>query len=154
MSKGVTLFLANVPWAPLAHHGCPSPFSNTKLHPQGNPKLQPGAQHHSKKRSRRTPKVEKVTRHIWDTGPADCAKRLQSARPLLLAKGSRGVLRPEARFFLVFNPSKSLPSSSAHSALPFILCTPLVTFFSVPYGAHKFTKIYHILHPRSSKNDT
>ena len=61
---------------------------------------------------------------------------------------------PEARVLLVFNPSKSLPGSSAQSALPFTLFTLLVTFFSVPYGAHKFRKNYHILHPTSSKNDT
>jgi len=28
VSKSVTLFLANVPWAPLGHHWCPSPFFN------------------------------------------------------------------------------------------------------------------------------
>ena len=74
--------------------------------------------------------------------------------PPLLAKGSLGRAGLEARFLLVFNPSKSLPGSSAQSALPFVLGTPLVTFFSVPYGAHKFSKNYHILHPTSSKNET
>ena len=55
---------------------------------------------------------------------------------------------------LVFDPSKSLPGSSAQSALPFLLRTLLVIFFSVPYGAHKLSKNYHILQPTSSKNDT
>ena len=63
-------------------------------------------------------------------------------------------MRSEARFLLVFDPSKSLPGSSAHSALPCILRTLLVIFFSIPYGAHKLSKNYHILHPTSSKNDT
>ena len=74
--------------------------------------------------------------------------------PPLLAKGSLGRARSKARVLLVFDPSKSLPGSSAQSALPRVLHTPLATFFSIPYGAHKLSKNYHILHLRSSKNDT
>ena len=86
--------------------------------------------------------------------PGGLREALTIRPPPLLAKGSLGVLRSKARVLLVFNPSKSLPGSSAHSALPFVLRTPLVTFFSIPYGAHKFSKNYRILRPTSSKNDT
>ncbi len=103
----------------------------------------------------KSPKIaKKSSKSQAFSGPglADCAKRLQSAP--LLAKGSLGVLRSEARFFLVFDPSKSLPGSSAQSAISPILKHFSVTFFSVPYGAHKFRKKCHILYPISSQNDT
>ena len=86
--------------------------------------------------------------------PGGLREALTIRPPPLLAKGSLGRAGPKARVLLVFDPSKSLPGSSAQSALPFVLRTPLVTFFSVPYGAHKFSKNYHILGPTSSKNDT
>ena len=89
-----------------------------------------------------------------ESRPGGLREALTIRPPPLLAKGSLGVLRSKARFLLVFDPSKSLPGSSAQSALPCILRAPLVIFFSVPYGAHKFSKNYHILHPTSSKNDT
>ena len=91
---------------------------------------------------------------LFGSRPGGLREALTIRPPPLLAKGSLGVLRSKARFLLVFDPSKSLPGSSAQSALPCILRAPLVIFFSVPYGAHKFSKNYHILHPTSSKNDT
>ena len=64
--------------------------------------------------------------------PGGLREALTIRPPPLLAKGSLGVLRSKARVLLVFNPSKSLPGSSAQSALPFVLRTPLVTFFFSP----------------------
>ncbi len=95
------------------------------------------------------------TSNVPNGGRAVFSPKGYSIRPPpLLAKGSWGVLRPEAQFFPVFDPSKSLPGSSAQSALPCILPPPLVTFFSVPCGPHKFSTNYCILCPTSSKNDT
>ena len=92
---------------------------------------------------------------LFGSRPGGLREALTIIRPPpLLAKGSLGRAGPKARVLLVFNPSKSLPGSSAHSALPPILRTLLVIFFSIPYGAHKLSKNYHILHPTSSKNDT
>ena len=85
--------------------------------------------------------------------PGGLREALTIRPPPLLTKGRLGRAGPEARVLLVFDPSKSLPGSSAHSALPPILRTLLVIFFSIPYGAHKLSKNYHILHFRSSKND-
>ena len=89
-----------------------------------------------------------------ESRPGGLREALTIRPPPLLAKGSLGVLRSKARFLLVFDPSKSLPGSSAQSALLPILRTLLVVFFSIPHGAHKLSKNYHILHPTSSKNDT
>ena len=89
-----------------------------------------------------------------ESRPGGLREALTIRPPPLLAKGSLGRAGPKARVLLVFDPSKSLPGSSAQSALPCILRAPLVIFFSVPYGAHKFSKNYHILGPTSSKNDT
>ena len=48
--------------------------------------------------------------------PGGLREALTIRPPPLLAKGSLGVLRSKTRFLLVFDPSKSLPGSSAHSA--------------------------------------
>mgnify|MGYP000440384548 CR=1 FL=1 len=111
-----------------------------------------------KKSSQKSPECEKELQKwtLFGSRPGGLREALTIRPPplLLLAKGSLGRVGSEARFLLVFDPSKSLPGSSAHSALPFMVGTPLVTFFSVPYGAHKFSKNYHILRLTSSKNDT
>ena len=86
--------------------------------------------------------------------PGRLREALTIRPPPLLAKGSLGRAGSKTQFLLVFDPSKSLPGSSAQSALPCVLRAPLVIFFSIPYGAHKLSKNYHILHPTSSKNDT
>ena len=91
---------------------------------------------------------------LFGSRPGGLREALTIRPPPLLAKGSLGRVGSKARVLLVFNRSKSLPGSSAQSALPFLLRTLLVTFFSVPYGAHKFSKNYDILGPTSSKNDT
>ena len=102
-----------------------------------------------------SPSVKKNSKKtLFGSRPGGLREALTIRPPPLLAKGSLGRVGPKTRFLLVFDPSKSLPGSSAHSALPFLLRTPSVTFFSVPYGAHKFSKNYHILGPTSSKNDT
>ena len=86
--------------------------------------------------------------------PGGLREALTIRPPPVLAKGSLERAGRKTRVFLVFDPSRSLPGSSAQSALPCILRAPLVIFFSVPYGAHKFSKNYHILGSTSSKNDT
>ena len=92
-------------------------------------KMPPGAQKYPKsdpegpKTSNKLPK-----RHIWDPGPVDCAKRLQSARPLCLQRGTWGVLEPRLDSCLFLTPLEVspvapriplYPSSSAPLWTPF-----------------------------------
>ena len=52
----------------------------------------------------------KVNNHIiFNPGPADCAKRLQSARPLCLQRGAWGVLDPRLDSSLFLTPLKVSP---------------------------------------------
>ena len=83
-------------------------------------------------------------------GLADCAKRLQSARPLCLQRGAWGVLDRRLNSFLSLTPL-SLPGSSAQSALHLGASPPLVTFFSIPYGPHKFSKNLTFCGPQAPK---
>ena len=109
-----------------------------------------------KKNSKKNPEREKELQKwtLFGSRPGGLCEALTIRPRPLLAKGSLGRAGQKARFLLFFNPSKSLPGSSAQSALSPILRTPLVTFFSVTYGGHKFGKNYHILRPTSSENDT
>ena len=119
------------------------------------PKSSPSAKMSSKSGPFSEPSENELQKWtLFGSRPGGLREALTIRPPPLLAKGSLGRAGPEARVLLVFDPSKSLPGSSAQSALPCILRTLLVIFFSIPYGAHKLSKNYHILHPTSSKNDT
>ena len=89
-----------------------------------------------------------------EPGPADCAKRLQSARPLCLQRGAWGVWDRKLESCLFLTPLKVSPVAPRNPLYPSSSAPLWSPFFSVPYGAHKLSKNYHILHPTSSKNDT
>ena len=91
---------------------------------------------------------------VFNPGPADCAKRLQSARPLCLQRGAWGVWDRKLDSCLSLTPLKVSPVAPRNPLYPSPSAPLWSPFFSVPYGAHKLSKNYHILHPTSSKNNT
>ena len=114
MSKWVWLFPASVPWALFDAPLAPNPFFHTKKLSKVGPKCNQAVKTIPKNDPEGTETSNKISNsHIWDTGPADCANRLQSARHLLA--GEVGRPRSTAQFVLDFDSLKS-PGSSAQSA--------------------------------------
>ena len=111
-------------------------------------KSPPSAKMSSKSRPFSEPSENELQKWtLWNPGPADCAKRL-------LAKGSLGVLDPRLESCLSLTPLKVSPVAPRNPLYPSSSAPLWSPFFSLPYGAHKLSKNYHILHPTSSKNDT
>ena len=133
--------------------GGPNRFCDQKINPQrsqsaSNDRKMNQKLHKRAPRVRKlTPKVDPFRSHakmssksgpFSDPGPADCAKRLQSARPLCLQRGAWGVL------------DRKLESCLSLTRLKVSLVAPHNPLYPLSY---KFSKIYHILRPTSSKNE-
>ena len=77
-------------------------------------------------------------KHTWDVGPADCAKRLQSACSLLAR--SLGVLNQQLNSCLISTPESPL-GSSAQSALPLHPVDPFSFVSFTPFSGTGKSKI-------------